>query len=728
MATIRTGIELNDNFSGVMNGIINSVNICISTIEEMQRTMNTGIDTASLAAARGEIAQAAAGFERMGQNIQGASAKQENFNRYVNNGGAGVSNLAKKVLGVVGAYASISGAVNGIKDVLSAEDTQIEAETKLTTVMQQRMGATSQTVQSVKDLTAAQQSLGVVGDEVQMAGAQQMATFLNNSDALETLIPAMNNLAVQQNGVATSGENMKNIANMMGKAMQGQVSALTRVGITMTEAEQKALKNGNEMERASMLAQIITNNVGDMNAAIANTPQGMMQQMSNTWGDMKEVIGGQLYPVVYNLFNTIMANQPAIEQVLGGVANGLNVVINVLTNIISGVSQVAGFIQDNWPAISAVVYGIVAALGVYMGYLALVKAAEIVSAGIKAAMCIAAYAHAAATGTEVAATTAATAAQTGLNTAMLACPLTWIILLIAALIAVVIAVANHIAKMGGTATTAFGVICGGVNVVLQFFKNLGLTVANIARGIGNAIAALGSNIEAAFYNAICNVESFLWDLLSAAMDVIEGICKALNKLPFIEFDYSGVSQAADDYASKAAEASDNRKEYKSISDAFDEGYSSFDTFQDGWETDAYAKGAKWGDGVSDKLKKSISGKNTQSDTNKYQDMIDKANKSAGNKDGNKGGNDVAQQTAQNTAKTADSANKIAKSVDITSEDLKYLRDIAERDVVNRYTTAAITVKQTNHNTINNDMDLDGVTEHLRSTVEEQMAAAAGGVY
>ena len=88
----------------------------------------------------------------------------------------------------------------------------------------------------------------------------------------------------------------------------------------------------------------------------------------------------------------------------------------------------------------------------------------------------------------------------------------------------------------------------------------------------------------------------------------------------------------------------------------------------------------------------------------------------------------AAQTAANTASTADSASKIAKSVDITSEDLKYLRDIAERDVINRYTTASITVKQTNHNTVNNEMDLDGVTEHLRSTMEEQMAAAAEGVH
>jgi hypothetical protein len=84
--------------------------------------------------------------------------------------------------------------------------------------------------------------------------------------------------------------------------------------------------------------------------------------------------------------------------------------------------------------------------------------------------------------------------------------------------------------------------------------------------------------------------------------------------------------------------------------------------------------------------------------------------------------------AENTGNTADNTSKIAKSMEITSEDIKYLRDMAERDSVNRYTTASIKVDMTNNNNVNSDMDLDSITEHLRSTVEEQMNAAAEGVY
>lgn len=710
MASITTGIQLADNFTAPLMNIVNAVNMTISVMDNMNQSMNANVDTSSLVAARSEIAKASVSFEQMEENIRSANAQQENLNNSIRNGSTATSNLAQKIIGMVGAYASIHSVTGAIRDVLSAEDTQLEAETKLTTVMQQRMGATNQMVQSVKDLTAAQQGLGVVGDEVQIAGAQQMATFLNNSEALQTLIPAMNNLAVQQNGVAVSGENMKNIANMMGKAMQGQVSALTRVGITMTDAEQKALENGNEMERAAMLAQIITNNVGNMNEAIANTPQGMMQQMKNTWGDMEEEIGGQLYPAVYNLFNTIMQNQPAIESALSGAASGLSVIINVLADVVSGAVQAGGFVADNWSMISPIVYGVAAALAVYAAYIGIVNAVELVSNGIKIAACLASYAHAAATGTEASATAVATATQHGFNTALLACPITWIVVAIMAAVVAVIALAKHFSGAGHVAQSTFGAICGGVMVVITFFKNLGLAVANIALGIWNALGACANNIGVAFNNTISNVQSWWYNLLSTVLSVVAGICEALNKLPFVEFDYSGIVNAADDYAAKSAEAANNKDEYTSVSDAFNDGMG---TFQYDSYSDAYASGAAWGDGVTDKVKntfsvKSTSTPNTNDYTNNYASEL------------------ANSQIASNTADTAKNTAKSANSLSATSEDLKYLRDIADREYVNKFTTAEIKVSMINQNKINSNMDLDGVAEHLRSKIEEEMNAAAEG--
>ena len=205
-----------------------------------------------------------------------------------------VINFAALATGLDAAQRSFNQLQAGMKDLADAYAVQEVAETKLATVMQQRMGATDAEIQSIKELASAQQELGVIGDEVQLSGAQQIATFLNEKASLETLLPAMNNLLAQQKGLNATTQDAVTVGNLMGKVMQGQTSALTRVGITFDEAEEKVLKYGTEQERAAMLAQVITNNVGEMNAQLAQTESGKQQQLVNTLGDMKEQLGGMV--------------------------------------------------------------------------------------------------------------------------------------------------------------------------------------------------------------------------------------------------------------------------------------------------------------------------------------------------------------------------------------------------------------------------------------------------
>lgn len=198
------------------------------------------------------------------------------------------TNLALSTQALTSSLQSLTGLM---KEYSDANRAQVEVETKLATVMKQRMSASDAEIQSIKDLASAQQALGVVGDEVQLAGIQQVATFLNQKSSIETLVPAMNNLLVQQKGLNATQGDAQQIGNLLGKAMQGQVDALKRVGITFTEAEANVMKFGTETDRAAMLAKIITNNVGEMNAAMAQTDAGKAQQMANTIGDLKEKVG-----------------------------------------------------------------------------------------------------------------------------------------------------------------------------------------------------------------------------------------------------------------------------------------------------------------------------------------------------------------------------------------------------------------------------------------------------
>ena len=203
-----------------------------------------------------------------------------------------VINFAALATGIDAAQRSFNQLQAGMQNLADAYAVQEVNETRLATVMQQRMGATAAEIQSIKDLASAQQELGVIGDEVQLSGAQQIATFLNEKASLETLLPAMNNLLAQQKGLSATTQDAITVGNLMGKVMQGQTSALTRVGITFDEAEEKVLKYGTESERAAMLAQVITNNVGNMNAQLAQTESGKQQQLANRLGDIKEQIGG----------------------------------------------------------------------------------------------------------------------------------------------------------------------------------------------------------------------------------------------------------------------------------------------------------------------------------------------------------------------------------------------------------------------------------------------------
>lgn len=283
------------------------------------------------------------------------------------------------------------------------------------------------------------------------------------------------------------------------------------------------------------------------------------------------------------------------------------------------------------------------------------------------------------------------------------------IILIIAVIAAIIGVCQWIAKATGVANSWFGVMTGGINVVIQFFKNLGLWVANIALGIWEAIGACCSNIGTAFHNTIANVQGWFFGLLSTALTVVEGICAALNKLPFVEFDYSGISAKADEYAAKSAEAYGSTEEYKSVADAFNSGFSTFDAFGDGWASDAFKAGASWGDGVADKVSGFFSGGDGSS--------LDAFNLGS-TLDGVYG----------NTGDTAGNTAQMADSLSATEEDLKYLRDIAERETINRFTTAEITIEQTNNNTISSDMDIDGVMEKWNTDFTEILETAAEGVH
>lgn len=639
--------------------------------------------------------------------------EQGSFNQEISAGTQQANELTNTIKRAVAAYISIQ----SVGKALNISDELVQTTSRLN-MMNDGVQTTAELVNMV--YAAAQDARGSFG---QMADV--VARFGNNAkDAFSSSEEVVAFADLIQKQMTIAGASTQEAANAELQLSQALGSGVLRGDELNSIFEQAPNLIQNIADYLDVPIGKIREMAADgelsadvVKAAIfsaADDINSKFNEMPMTWGQIWQSMQNTaliaFQPVLQRLND--LANSEAFQTFIQGAIEAMATLANILLNVFDLAVSIGTFIGDNWSIIAPIVYGIVAALTAYIAISAIVAAINGVMAmaeGVKAA------AQMMATG----ATFAETAAQQGLNAALMACPLTWIIMLILALIVVIFAVCNAIAKMTGIANSGFGVITGGVNVVIQFFKNLGLTVANIALGIGNAIAALASNMMTAFHNAICSVQSWFYNLLSTALSVIEGICSALNKLPFVEFDYSGISSAADDYAAKASEAAGNKEDYQSISDAFNEGFTTFDAFQDGWASDAFNAGAAWGDGIADKVSNfSLSDVFGQTDipnvgdyTSGFNDAI--ANSGVGDSIGN----------------IDDNTGKIKDSLDVTEEDLKYLRDIAEQEAINRFTTAEINVDMSGmQNTVNSGDDIDGFMTKLTDSVNEAVDNMTEGVH
>ena len=219
----------------------------------------------------------------------------------------------------------------------AASAAQEEAEAKLANNMRNTMDATEQDIQSIKDLCAAQQQLGVIGDEVQLAGAQELATYLEKKASLEKLIPVMNDMVAQQYGLNATQESATNIATMLGKVMDGQVGALSRYGYKFDEAQEQILKFGTEEQRVAVLSEVVESAVGGMNESLAQTDAGKAKQAANDIGDLKEQVGA--------LFATIEPTIIAVGEMgmalmaIGTTYNGIKGVIVGFTGLSAAIKK-----------------------------------------------------------------------------------------------------------------------------------------------------------------------------------------------------------------------------------------------------------------------------------------------------------------------------------------------------------------------------------------------------
>lgn len=643
--------------------------------------------------------------------------EQGRFNQEISAGTQQANELTNTIKRAVAAYVSIQ----SVGKALNISD-ELASTTARLNLMNDKLQSTEELTNMV--YAAAQNSRGAFSDmAANVAKIGNLAGDAFSSSEQIVVFAEQLNKQMKLSGASTQEASaaMLQLTQSLAKGcLNGdELTSVMENGsaVTKTIAEYMGITQG-ELKDLAAEGQVTSDIIIAAMLGAADQTNAAFETLPMTWADvwqsMKNSALVAFRPVLQRIND--LANSQAVQTFVNGAIEAMAVLANIVLNIFDLIGTVGGFIADNWSVISPIIYGVIGALAVYAAYLGIVKAIEIASAAASMIHSLAMSAKIAVMAAVTGQTMAATAAQMGYNGALYACPVVWIIMLLIALIAIIFAVCNAIAKMTGIANSGFGVITGGVNVVIQFFKNLGLTVANIALGIGNAIAALASNMMTAFHNAICNVQSWFYNLLSTALSVIEGICSALNKLPFVEFDYSGISSAADDYAAKASEAAGNKEDYQSISDAFNEGFTTFDAFQDGWASDAFNAGAAWGDGIADKVSNfslsDLFGKTEVPDPASYADGFNDVIANSGIGDG--------------VGSIDDNTGKIKDSLEVSEDELKYLRDIAEQESINRFTTAEVTINQTNNNNVSSDTDLDGFITALDDAMGEAIESITEG--
>ncbi len=488
----------------------------------------------------------------------------------------------------------------------------------------------------------------------------------------------------------------QNVSRVKDDLSDGKISAAQFIS-TISQAMDNGISNGAAKQAGDTWATTFSN----MRASFA---RGWVSMIEKT----DAALAKHNLPSIMEMFT--MVGQK-VETTLNSIGDSMDTVIGYGVKAYDILSTAFEFIGDNWSVIAPVILTAAVAMGAYT---AAATAFNIVQ-GISNTLEMVSAAHTAIkTGATIAgatATTTATGAQISFNAALLACPITWIVGGIILAVGAFYAVIAVINKVENKSMSATGKICGAINVANKAIENTLHLCWNVSLGIWNAFDACISNIDAAFHNAGLNILIFFDDVAIGSIDAITAIGEALNKLPFIDFDLDGLKSSAASWAAKKIELQDQKWDYKNIADAFNDGFNTFETFKEGWVDEAYNEGHNLGTSIENFFKDFLDNSQNGEEEEGYQQLHDKlAN------------------TSNDLRNIGDDTNKISKQLEITSEDLKYIRDLAEQDYINRFTTASITVNQTNHNTVNKDMDLDGITEHLRTTVEEQMDAAAEGAH
>ncbi|GHU85617.1 hypothetical protein FACS1894198_3790 [Clostridia bacterium] len=338
-ANVQATIGLNDNMSPILKKITAALNIAISDFERLKQTSKSPMDLSNLDIARDSLAQVSVELEEIETNTKNAAVEQEKFKNEVQRTATEADNLSSKISGYVKLFLGFAAAKKSfdwIKESLNLADIQNQAEIQLEVVLS-NVGATEGTLESLKKKAAELQKVTMFGDEAMLGGAGELATYISDSKALETMMGTLADYAAgMSGGNEVDTRQMIEYATQLGKVFVGSYDGITRKGFELTEVQKEILNNGTDMEKALTISQVIEESWSDLAESMRNTEAGQIAAMKNAWTNIREEVGNKLYPAVIKLFSCFTSNTPQITNLMSGLSSALSAVINVLSMIPQG--------------------------------------------------------------------------------------------------------------------------------------------------------------------------------------------------------------------------------------------------------------------------------------------------------------------------------------------------------------------------------------------------------
>lgn len=703
MATIRAAIALYDGVTGPLQHMNRAMNIVLNSFEAMQGACGRAVDVTSIHQAREELARTETAMDGIEESIRRNREQQQGFNNDLRSGSSAAGGLWSKLRGVV----AVVGGLAAARKAIDLSDQIAGGEARLSLIVDDG-GSVAELEQKI------------------MASAQR-----SRAGYLDTM-QSVSKLGLLAGDAFGSNDEMIRFAELMNKnfviagaSQQEQASAMYQLNQALGSGRLQGDEYRSIIENAPLLAQAIEDYMRNVQGAegsmkewsseglltaeviknalfsSADEVEARFEQMPKTWGqvwtEMKNKALSIFNPTLQRMND--IANSDRFEAATNGILNGLAAVATLAGFLFGIIVDVGAAFTDNWSLIAPIIWGIVAAMIAYNAVMGIGWFTTLKHIAGKVA-------HAAASAAETAAIIAMTAAQNGLNAALALCPLTWIILLIIALVAIfyaAIAAVNHFA---GTSISATGLIAGAFMTALAFVGNLFVGLFNLMTDvfvmIRNLIAEVANFIGNVFTDPVGAVARLFFGLADTVLGILEALSSAIDAVFGLDLGNS-VRGLRDSLGGWVDSTFGKGKEIMEKVDSNDMHLGRFEYGA------AFDLGYQLGEGIEDKV-----GGLFNFDAMDTLGAADFGNMMDGIY-GNTG------EIAGNTAASKD-------ALEISGEDLKYLRDIAEREAINRYTTAQITVEQHNENHIDRDADLDGIMEAWTADFAEKLDISAEGVH